>query len=241
MPTKSPATQIPDRLRSIAKRNALLAELQDSLLSSLAPQLSPVELESGWTIQKQKWPIEYAYFPASGVISVIAGWPNYRLQVAIVARNGMAGLSGLFGEEASPFEWRVQVSGEALRVPLPVLKEALEKKRPLRRIIHLYARNFMLEIAENAVACGTCSIEQRVARLLVVYRDRCGEDQLPLTHEIIAAMLAVRRPSVSDALGRLQGAKVVMTARGAITVLDRARLEATALKTTTRAPREPWE
>lgn len=206
-----------------AHQNSILAGLPE-LRAKLQPKFEPVTLEPGRVLHHRGLPVDHVYFPLSGIVSVVAGRPNSRLEVAIVGQDGMTGILALFGASASPFQYTVQVSGQALRIALPDLKQTFDSEVVLRHRVLIYARKFTVQMAESAAATGACTVEQRVARWLVLYREHVGRDEVPVTHEALAAMLAVRRPSVTLALQKLERAKLVKNARGRIAVLDRAGL-----------------
>jgi CRP-like cAMP-binding protein len=97
----------------------------------------------------------------------------------------------------------------------------------VRALLLRYAHVFMVQVAATALADGRYSIEQRLARWLLMCHDRNGDD-LALTHEFLALMLGVRRPGVTESLHILEGERMIKAQRGLITILDRQKLEARA-------------
>jgi CRP-like cAMP-binding protein len=88
-----------------------------------------------------------------------------------------------------------------------------------------YAHDFLIQTAQTALANGRSKIEERLARWLLLARDRVDTDELVLTHEFLALMLGTQRPGVTIALHALERAGLITTARGRITILDRKSLE----------------
>jgi CRP-like cAMP-binding protein len=98
----------------------------------------------------------------------------------------------------------------------------------LQRLLGLYAQAFMSQVAQSTACNRLHSAEQRLARWLLICRDRIGRDDVPITHETLAVMLGVRRATVTEAAGALQRQGLIRYRRGIITILDRARLETTS-------------
>jgi CRP-like cAMP-binding protein len=114
----------------------------------------------------------------------------------------------------------VQSGGKALRIRADDLQQAMDDLPLLRQLLLRYAQVFMIQIAATALADGRYKIEQRLARWLLMSQDRLG-DKLNLTHDFLALMLGVRRPSVTDALHALEGEQMIKAARGQITIRSR--------------------
>jgi CRP-like cAMP-binding protein len=105
------------------------------------------------------------------------------------------------------------------------LREALNASPTLRIFLLKFVQTFMVQTAHTAIANGRATVEQRLARWLLMARDRLDGDELPLTHEFLALMLAVRRPGVTEALQKLEGRRLLRAERGRITICDRKGLE----------------
>jgi CRP-like cAMP-binding protein len=108
------------------------------------------------------------------------------------------------------------------------LREADERSMILHRAMLRYAHAFLLQTTTTALANGRSKIEERLARWLLMARDRLESDELPLTHEFLALMLGTQRPGVTIALHGLERGGLITTRRGAITILDRKALEENA-------------
>jgi CRP-like cAMP-binding protein len=184
----------------------------------------PLSLPAKTVLYKRHGRIDFVFFPLSGLISSVAG-ASERIEVGLIGREGMTGLSAVLGVDTSPHECFVQISGEAIRISAPELMQAFEAEADLRKHILLYAREFMLQIAGTALANGKYTIEERLARWLLLCRDRLDGDEIPLTHDFISLLMGVTRPGVTIALNTLERANLVRSARGRITILDRAKLE----------------
>jgi CRP-like cAMP-binding protein len=120
------------------------------------------------------------------------------------------------------------VAGSALRVRSEVVREAFDASATVRGVLLRYAQCLLVQVEQAALANGRYSIQERLARWLLMCQDRLDGDDLPLTHEFLALMLGVRRPGVTEAIHLLEGVQIVSARRGHVKVLDRARLEEVA-------------
>lgn len=170
-------------------------------------------------------PITHVYFPLSAVSSIVTGSGDDRIEVGLIGRDGMTGLSVLLGAESSPHECFIQIPGDGLRIAVAEFNRALDAEPALGKRCLLYARTFMLQTAQTAFANGRCTIEERLARWLLMCQDRLDGNDIRLTHEFLSLMLGVRRPGVTMALQTLEAAGLIHNTRACITIRDRPRLE----------------
>ena len=134
------------------------------------------------------------------------------------------GLPIVFGTEKSPHRSFMQIGGSALRIRAEALPELMQASSTLTALLLRFAHVFMVQVAATALADGRYSIEQRLARWLLMSQDRNG-DILSLTHEFLSLMLGVRRPGVTEGLHVLEGENIIKAQRGLVTILDRLKLE----------------
>jgi CRP-like cAMP-binding protein len=134
----------------------------------------------------------------------------------------------VLGDDRSPHETMVQVSGEAMRLPAADLRHAMDASPTLRNLLLRYSQAFMIQTSHTALANGRAKLEERLARWLLMAHDRIDGDELPLVHEFLAVMLGVRRAGVTVALHILEGQALIGARRGKIIVLDRQGLEEAA-------------
>jgi CRP-like cAMP-binding protein len=140
----------------------------------------------------------------------------------------MASTALVLGADRTPHETNVQIEGTWLRVEAATFQAAMARSPALTNLLMRYVQTFLLTVSQTAVANGSFTIEERLARWLLLAHDRIDGDDLPLTHEFLSLMLGVRRSGVTTALHVLQGARMIRAKRGVITVLDRAKLEVAA-------------
>jgi len=221
--TKPPAGQ---RLAA-PTGNRLLARLPPEEYQRLLPRLKLVPLELKHVLYEARSPIDYAYFPNRGVLAALTVMEDGRpIEVATVGDEGMVGLPLLVGAKTTANRVMVQVPGEALRIGADVLREETSGDSALRRLLVLYHSAFLAQVSQ-AVACnGLHSVHQRCCRWLLMTQDRAQEDEFPMTHELLAQMLGVRRSTVSEVLEPFKREGLIRYKRGKFTILDRKGLKA---------------
>lgn len=207
-------------------QNRLLSGLSPDDLTLLRPYLEPVRVDRDQNLDRPHEEIEHIYFLDSGVASVIAIGPHSRkIEVGPFGREGMSGLPVVLGSDRSPHETLVQVPGEARRIASDALRHVTQRSASLQARLLCYVEAFSVQTAHTLLANGLLTIEQRLARWLLMADDRIDGDNLPLTHEFMALMLAVRRPGVTVAVQMIEGRGLIRATRGVVKILDREGLK----------------
>ena len=206
---------------SAASKNILLATLPDEERPRIDPLLTSVRLDLRQVLEKPGQAIEHAWFPESGVVSIMAGREPRRLEVGLAGHDGMVGTQLVLGDELAAHETFVQTEGEALRLDADALRRAMEASPALRLHLLKFVNAFMIQTAHTALSNGYATVEQRLARWLLMTHDRMDSDDVTLTHEFLALMLGVRRPGVTLALHEMEGRGLIRAERKLITIVDR--------------------
>jgi len=208
------------------RKNMLLDGMDGEAMSHLKPELQAVELSKGAALASSGLPAEYCYFITTGIASVIATSPEKKAsEVGLVGWEGVTPLSPILGGKRSAFDVRMQVAGQALRVPAKALQAMVHDVPSIREILNKYIQTFIVQTGFTSLANANHTIEERLARWLLMCHDRVSGDRIPLTHEFLAILLAVRRPSVTTALHVLEGRRFIRSERSLVTVRDRSGLE----------------
>ncbi|HUQ76705.1 MAG TPA: Crp/Fnr family transcriptional regulator [Burkholderiales bacterium] len=231
-----PATQtahlLPDAQRALMlggalPLNSLLAALPRQDYQRMLPELEPVNLSYGEVLYEPTDRLAHVYFPGDAQISLLVVLDAGKaLEVALVGREGLVGIPLAFDVEDSPVRARVQGSGSAVRMQAGSFREELARCAPLQREVHRYAYAKLAQARQTAVCNRFHPVEARLARWLLLTRDRVRAEQFHLTHEFLADMLGVRRAGVTEAAASLQRRKLIRYSRGDITILDREGLAA---------------
>ncbi len=210
----------------LAPRNRLLALLDPADRELLFPSLEFVPLGIREVLIEAGSRFPYVYFVEHGLLSVIAHpetqWP---MEVGVIGQEGMLGTSLLYGDAEPPTQVFVQTEGVAYRVSADRFVAGLAESPSLRNFLLKYALAFHVQAIETSYANGRKTVAQRLARWILMAHDRAIGDGLHLTHEFLALMLAVRRPSVTAALQVLEGEHLIRNTRGHIVVRNRPGLE----------------
>ena len=210
-------------LQSQRVRNGILSAMSDDDFSMLRPHFvrRPVNLYD--VLVEPHKPIEHVYFPESGLVSFVSP-TEIEIEVGVVRREGFVGASVILGVDRLPLKAGGQIKGEGNTLSTVVLLEAVEASATLRTLLSRYTHVFMMQMASTAYANAHFTIEQRLARWLLMCCDGADSHELDLTHEFLAMMLCVRRPGVTVATHILEGQGIIRAKRGRITILDRPKL-----------------
>ncbi|MET3899110.1 CRP-like cAMP-binding protein [Devosia sp. UYZn731] len=207
-------------------RNLLLNGMHLDDFALIQGALEPVQIEFKTVLERPGKGIDFVYFPEEGLLSIISRFETSRdVEVGIVGREGMSGIPLLLNDRLSTYATNVQVSGSAQRLPADVLTNALGTSRQLHDHLLRFVRAAEIQTASTASANGRAKLEERLARWLLMTHDRLTGDRLDVTHELLATMLACRRPGVTVTLHLLEGKGLVRSNRGHVIILDREGLE----------------
>lgn len=203
--------------------NVILKSLSAEDAALIIPKLTRVQLTQRQPLFESSEPIPHVHFLEGGLSSEIAVGVK-EMEIGCAGFEGCTGVPVIMGVDASPHRAFMQAGGPSLRIDAEDLRELLDVSSTLRNGLFRYVHVFMAQVAANALANCRYEVEQRLARWILMGCDRLGE-LLPFTHEFLALMLGVRRPSVTDALHKLEGYLAIRADRGVVKVRDRSILE----------------
>jgi len=207
-------------------KNRILSALPKQTYQALLPKMTAVGLGHEEILYDTGQAIRYVYFPNDTVVSLVhMTRDGTSVEVGLVGMEGMVGIPIILGAMASPYRAIVAVTGSTMVMEASVLRDEFNKPGPVQNLLHRYTHGLMMQISCTVVCNRIHKIEERLARWLLMVRDRLNSDEFRLTHEFIAEMLGVRRAGVSQAAGTLQKAGLIRYAHGKITVVDRKGLE----------------
>jgi CRP-like cAMP-binding protein len=211
------------------QHNRLLASLPRQSYRELLPHLDPITLVFGDVLYETGTRIREVYFPGRSVVSLLTVVDGRNaLEVGLVGREGMVGLPLALGVETSPVRALVQGGGGAMQMTAAHFRTALNASPPLQRSLGRYTHDLMAQITQTAACNRFHKVEARLARWLLMTRDRVGSSEFRLTHEFLSHMLGVRRVGVTQAASALQRRGLIDYARGDIRIMNDAGLEAAA-------------
>jgi CRP-like cAMP-binding protein len=209
--------------------NIILLSLSDSDYGSLRPHLEFVSLPDHLVLHEAGGKLDFAYFPNRGLISLVVVMKDGKTaEAGIVGHEGFTGALAVVGLSVSPLQAVVQITGDGFRVDVENLQNTLESAPHLLQRLSRYVAIRGMQVAQTAACNRLHTIEQRLARWLLMAQDRVDVESLAITHDFLATMLGTDRPSVSSAAGILQGRKLIQYSRGAVKIVNRKKLEKSA-------------
>ncbi len=215
--------------RSVGVNNKLLAALPIKERNLFIADGTIVDMALGSVIYEQGERIRHVYFPTESFISMLSVVDGKSmLEVGMIGTEGMCGHSLLLGENRAPLRALTQGSGTAWRMSASLFREKLGTLPTLRKVMGRYVTVIFRQLAQTAACTRFHVVENRLARWLLMTRDRAHADSFEMTQDFLAYMLGVRRSGVSYAAGILQSRQLIRYSRGSITILDLQRLEACA-------------
>ena len=219
-----PASAVPQKIQP--QQNHLLAALPSEIQQRLFPLLEWVPLPLGKVLYESGDTLKHVYFPTDSIVSLLYVMENgASAEISVVGNEGMVGISLFMGGESTPSRAIVQSAGSAYRLLGQHIKDEFSRHGGLQLLMLRYTQALITQMAQTVVCNRHHSIDQQLARWLLLSLDRLSGDHLEMTQELIANMLGVRREGVTDAAGKLQKLGIIEYARGKITVVDRPRLE----------------
>jgi CRP-like cAMP-binding protein len=205
--------------------NHVLSRLKAADRALLDLHLEPVELPFLTSLETSNNRIDTAYFIDRGFASVVAHGPGKRdLEVGIIGREGMTGLTVVLGHDRSRNNTYVQVAGAGQRISASKLRQAISRSPSLHQALLWCVNAFLVQTTETALANGRSKNEERLARWLLMADDRVDGGELPLTHKLLAIMLGVQRPAVTVAVQVLERKGLIRAGVRIITILNRKGL-----------------
>ncbi|MBI2756529.1 MAG: Crp/Fnr family transcriptional regulator [Chloroflexi bacterium] len=192
----------------------------------MLPRLQTQHLTAKQVLGMPDEPIQRVYFPRGAVISLLVPMESgASVEAATVGWEGMFGLPVYLGDGLAQDETVCQISGEAASMSVTAFRQAVADCPELQTLLQRYALALMGQMARTAGCNRAHPVEERCARWLLMTHDRVGQDEFFLTHEFLAAMLGVRRASVTLVAGQFQQAGLIRYRRGNLTIVDREGLE----------------
>jgi CRP-like cAMP-binding protein len=205
--------------------NRLLLSLPPRDLKQLAPNLEFIRCEPEQMLLDIDGLLDHLFFPNSGIISAVAVYADGNvIEMATIGREGYAGVQAFFGAKRSSARLLVQIPGSAAKMSRVVFDRAIKSMPSFRGLMLAYVQAFLEQVMVSVACNGRHSLKERLARWLLMMRDRSDADAMSITQDLLAELLAVQRPSLTHAVAELEDAGLIRRGRGEITILDRPGL-----------------
>lgn len=207
--------------------NWFLAVLPQTVVAYLTPRLECVRLDRKQVLFIPNERIGHVHFPTTAIVSLVAASDSGEtLEVGLIGRDGFAGAVALPGVSSMPCDGIVQFPGLAYRMDAGSFAESLRNFEPLAGAVARYAYLLLARSVQMQMCNMFHPVEQRLTRWLLTVNDLLASADVPLTHELLATILGVRRATVTLVVGQLRRAGLIEERRGRISIRDRDRLEA---------------
>jgi len=211
----------------VAANNHLLSRLDASALSRFKPHMRTIAVEHGELLHSSATEFEFAYFPVSCIISVLARTEQGQTaETSLVGREGMIGSSSVHGINTTFAESIVQVAGGAVRISASEVHRVGQANKSFRKIVALFDLSLLAQSQQSTACQALHQVENRAARWLLQCRKRLGSNDIQLTQEFFGQMLGVQRTTINLVERTLQNAGLIQIGRGRISILDAEGLKA---------------
>src|SRR5471032_2401928 len=203
-------------------RNRLLLALPVRNLKRIMPELEHIRCHSEQVLMDADSSLDHVFFPDSGVVSVVAVYADGNIiEMATIGREGCSGVQAALGAKSSSARLLVQIPGSAAKMSRAAFTRAMESMPSFRGLMYAYGQAFLEQVMVSVACNGAHSLKQRLARWLLMMRDRGDDDTLLITQDLLAEMLGVQRPTITNAVGKMEGAGLIARGRQQVTILDR--------------------
>jgi CRP-like cAMP-binding protein len=214
-------------MTSASVGNRLLDALPRRDYELLAPYLRKVALERDEVLFHSAGLAEQIFFPTSGLIASIMEMPDGEtVAVAVAGNEGVSGLLVSLGPFPSPVTAVVRIEGFAWQISPARFNAALRRSSAIGTMVQMFTRALLAQLQHIAACNALHSVEQRMACWLLRLHDHVENDEVLVTQEVMAELLGVRRPTVTQVAAKLKEAGAIRSSRRGYVEIDRARLEA---------------
>ena len=206
-------------------RNRLLLALPTRNLKRLMPELEHIRCQRGQVLMDADSSLDHVFFPDSGVVSVVAVYADGSIiEMATIGREGCTGVQAVFGAKSSSVQLLVQIPGSAAKMSRAAFMRAMQSMPSFRSLMYAYVHAFLEQVMVSVACNGAHGLKQRLARWLLMMRDRDDDDVLSISQSLLAEMLGVQRPTITNAARELERAGLIERGRRQVTLVDRQGL-----------------
>src|ERR1700720_1783445 len=208
-------------------RNRLLLHLPSRNLKQLMPELEHIRCRREQVLMDADSSLDHVYFPDSGVVSVLAVYADGSIiEMATIGREGCTSVQAILGAKRSSVRLLVQIPGGAAKMSRAAFTRAMGSMPSFRTLMYAYVQAFLEQVLVSVACNGAHSLKERLARWLLMMRDRSDDDALQITQNLLAEMLGVHRPSITNIARELERAGLIARGRQQVTILNRLGLVA---------------
>jgi CRP-like cAMP-binding protein len=189
------------------------------------PELEQIRYQRGQVLMDADSSLDHVFFPDIGVVSVVAVYADGSIiEMATIGREGCTAVQAVLGAKISSVRLLAQIPGSAAKMSRVAFTRAMGSMPSFRNLMYAYLQAFLEQVLVSVACNGAHSLKERLARWLLMMRDRGDDDALQITQNLLAEMLGVQRPTVTNAARELERAGLIARGRRQVTVLDRPGL-----------------
>jgi CRP-like cAMP-binding protein len=189
------------------------------------PELEQITCRRGQILMDADSPLDHVYFPDSGVVSVVAVYGDGSIiEMATIGREGCTAMQAVLGAKISSVRLLVQIPGAAAKMSRAAFMRAMGSVPAFRTLMYAYLQAFLEQVMVSVACNGAHSLKQRLGRWLLMMRDRSDDDVLKITQSLLAEMLGVQRPTVTNAAKEMERDGLIERGQRQVTILDRPGL-----------------
>ena len=219
----------PAEQHRLAFGNRLLDAMPANEAERLAGSLRRIFVQRDQVLTRPGEPISYLHFPIDAFTWAWTETTNTTRPTSImtVGHRGIVEWNHVLGSQNGEAFTTIVSAGAVWRLPVEVFDQVQPNQlSPLRRMLLRFADSAVLNAASRLACNSEHNIDQRLARWLLWIADESARPEFSITHQQIADIAAIRRPSVSLGLSQFQRAGLVQSQHGRLRILERERLEA---------------
>ena len=207
-------------------QNQLLGAFEEEARSRLEGYLQPVSMKLGEVVCEAGGLLKHAYFPQGSVLSLITVLENgSAVECANIGREGAFGIFAAMYSRTSFTRCIIQLEGPMLRCPIEPLQREFEASNYMKNLLVSFSETLLSQVMQTVACNALHTVQRRICRWLLMMHDRAEGAALTYTHEFLAHILGVNRTSITLAAPSMQREGLISYSRGAMQVLDRARME----------------
>ena len=189
------------------------------------PELEHIRCQREEVLMDADSSLDYVFLPHSLVVSVGAVYADGSIiEMATIGREGCTAVQAIFGAKSSSSWFLVQIPGDAAKMSRAAFAQAMESMPSFRNLMSAYVHAFLEQVLVSVACNGAHSLKERLARWLLMMRDRGDEDALLITQNLLAEMLGVQRPTITNAAREFERIGLIARGRRQVTILDRQGL-----------------
>jgi CRP-like cAMP-binding protein len=189
------------------------------------PELEQIRCQRAQVLMDADSALDHVYFPDSGVVSVVAVYADGNvIEMATIGREGCSGVQAILGAKRSSVQLLVQIPGSAAKMSRAAFTQAMQSMPSFQSVMNAYVQAFLEQVMVSVACNGAHSLKQRLARWLLMMRDRSDGDVLLITQDLLAEMLGVQRPTITNVAREFERAGLIERGRRQVTILDRQGL-----------------